>query len=82
MRREQVGLYIHKHTQPYTYTPDFSRHRKELSRSREKSEGFTRPRLFSKDSTSIFLSPNYFKSSYPFSPFTYFRVLSGRLQGE
>lgn len=51
VRREQVGLHIH--TQPYTYTPDFSRQRKELSRSREKSEGFTKTPPLLKDSTSI-----------------------------
>lgn len=81
VRREQVGLYIHTHSHihiPRTFHGT-GKNSPAHAKNRKDSPG---PRLFSKDSASIFLSPNYFKSSYPFSPFTYFRVLSGRLQGE
>lgn len=46
-----VGLYVQHTRATYTYTRDFSRKRKEVSRSREKSEGFTTPPL--KVSTSL-----------------------------
>lgn len=67
----EVGLYTHKHA-TYTYTTDFSRQRKELSRSREKSEGF-KPTPLSKFQ-SHFLSPNIsvFSTS---CPVTYSAVL-------
>lgn len=67
--------YTHTHNHTH-YTPDFSRHRKELSRSRE----------IRKDSPNT-PSSQSFKSQFPrskylSSPFTYFTVLSVRLRGK
>lgn len=74
-RAELVSLFTHKHTHHIHIPPDFSRPRKELSRSREKSEGFTNAPL--RDSnTPVFSPPKYSRSlCFPFS----FRIFHGPL---
>lgn len=79
VRREQVGLHIHP--QPYTYTPDFSRQRKEeVSRSREIRKDSQTPlpqKILPRFPQSKYLS----LLEFPF-PFTYSTVLPGRLGGK